>query len=543
MYIQPETNVKILKNVPLDNTYDHTLWFNNATKQASYFADNLAKFHLTNYTYQRVNKGAIRVEINANKLYDCNYLMFQNTAFGNKWFFAFIKSVEYVNNVCSEITYEIDVMQTWLFDYHMDRCFVEREHVSDDRIGVNLVNENFNVTNYVATNVTTVNLKDKGMVAIGLATDTPTGNYDPSLYGTLYANVYVGMLAFNYPLYTQTGLNGLSELIGPNGYASKPNALLKIQEVPNWLVDNTNENNNYHASTTESVIMKKTLNGYTPKNNKLYNYPYNKLVMTNNEGMQTEFGFEYFPSSSDTHEPIVNFGIEGVRIPNPEITCYPILYQNIPRNYELSVSFSNFPQVAWSSDYFREWLNNNHYRISTAMGNMVINSVANSITGLVTAGTNYASTGNPISSASSLINTGVSLSTNLLTSVNSVMGEVATAKSLPNQNYGGISNTNINAIAQYKYSIRFIQECASYDVLKSIDDYFSMFGYRIAKVKVPNRNSRPHWNYVKTSGCVITGSVPADDMKKIISVYDNGVTFWKHGSEVGRYDLDNSPTT
>ena len=123
------------------------------------------------------------------------------------------------------------------------------------------------------------------------------------------------------------------------------------------------------------------------------------------------------------------------------------------------------------------------------------------------------------------------------------MGEVATAKSLPNQNYGGISNTNINAIAQYKYSIRFIQECASYDVLKSIDDYFSMFGYRIAKVKVPNRNSRPHWNYVKTSGCVITGSIPADDMKKIISVYDNGVTFWKHGSEVGRYDLDNSPTT
>ena len=188
MYIQPETNVKILKNVPLDNPYDHTLWFNNATEQASYFADNLTKFHLTNYTYQRVNKGAIRVEINANKLYDCNYLMFQNTAFGNKWFFAFIKSVEYVNNVCSEITFEIDVMQTWLFDYHMDRCFVEREHVSDDRIGVNLVNENFNVTNYVATNVTTVNLKDKGMVAIGLATDTPTGDYDPSSYATLYAN-------------------------------------------------------------------------------------------------------------------------------------------------------------------------------------------------------------------------------------------------------------------------------------------------------------------------------------------------------------------
>ena len=68
-----------------------------------------------------------------------------------------------------------------------------------------------------------------------------------------------------------------------------------------------------------------------------------------------------------------------------------------------------------------------------------------------------------------------------------------------------------------------------------------MFGYATRRCKKPNRNSRPHWNYVKTVGATVTGSVPADDMKKICSIYDNGITFWKNGSEVGDYSLDNSP--
>lgn len=73
----------------------------------------LAKHSLTAQTYQRVNKGTMRVGLSADSCYDCNYLMFQNSGFGSKWFYAFITSVEYVNNAVTEITFEIDVMQTW----------------------------------------------------------------------------------------------------------------------------------------------------------------------------------------------------------------------------------------------------------------------------------------------------------------------------------------------------------------------------------------------------------------------------------------------
>jgi hypothetical protein len=69
-----------------------------------------------------------------------------------------------------------------------------------------------------------------------------------------------------------------------------------------------------------------------------------------------------------------------------------------------------------------------------------------------------------------------------------------------------------------------------------------MYGYATHRVKVPNRSSRPYWNYVKTIGCVITGSVPADDIKQICDIYNAGITFWKNGNNVGNYSLDNSPT-
>ena len=116
MYIAPSTNIKLLKGVPLDNTYDHTLYFEDANSQANYFA-SMAKYTFNNNTYQRVNKGTMRIGVCADNIYDCNYMMFQNTNFGTKWFYAFINSIEYINNDVTEIEYEIDDMQGSRLDF------------------------------------------------------------------------------------------------------------------------------------------------------------------------------------------------------------------------------------------------------------------------------------------------------------------------------------------------------------------------------------------------------------------------------------------
>ena len=138
MYIEPNSNIKIYKNVPLDNSYNHTLFFSSIATQNAYFHGNsgILKYNLTAQSYQRVVKGSMRIAVKADNLYDCNYLAFQNSSFGTKWFYAFITGVEYVNNETSEITFEIDPVQTYFFDVQLKECYVEREHSSSAKAGL-----------------------------------------------------------------------------------------------------------------------------------------------------------------------------------------------------------------------------------------------------------------------------------------------------------------------------------------------------------------------------------------------------------------------
>lgn len=143
MVIAPNTDIILLRNVPLDNTYTDTLYFSNATEQFNHFynTSTYAKKVFGNNTYQRVNSGVMRIEVSADEIYNYNYLMFRNTNYGSKWFYAFITGVEYVNNAIAEIRYEIDVMQTYFFDYELEQCYVDRETSATDNVGENILDE------------------------------------------------------------------------------------------------------------------------------------------------------------------------------------------------------------------------------------------------------------------------------------------------------------------------------------------------------------------------------------------------------------------
>ena len=181
MYIAPNTTVKILRGVPLDPTYEHTIYFapdaTGQSAQEQYFG-SLAKYTLTEQTYQRVKRGWLRVGIVADNLYDCNYLMFQNTNFGSKWFYAFIKTVEYINNSVAEIEFEIDVMQTWNREYALDMCYVEREHSAEYDTDSLYTAENLETGELVYEEKTRFDMNSMNVVIIATPkSDTPAHIY------------------------------------------------------------------------------------------------------------------------------------------------------------------------------------------------------------------------------------------------------------------------------------------------------------------------------------------------------------------------------
>ena len=109
---------------------------------------------------------------------------------------------------------------------------------------------------------------------------------------------------------------------------------------------------------------------------------------------------------------------------------------------------------------------------------------------------------------------------------------------MPRQAHGGSGSQTLAAIGLLDFA--FMHKHITPEFARIIDDYFTKHGYATHRVKIPNRNVRPYWTYTKTIGCEITGSIPCDDARKICDIYDRGITFWKNGTNIGNYNLDNS---
>lgn len=506
MYIAPNTTIRMLSNVPLDNTYRNTIYFSYAADQTAYFSGK-TKYTFANQSYQRVNTGKLRIARKADDLYDCNYLMFQNTSFGNKWFYAFVTAVEYVNNETAEITFEIDVMQTWHFDYTVNMSFVEREMSVTDNVGDNLVPENLEIGDYIYKDLGLTSLFNLYQIVVAATFDE---NFDDAS-GGIYGGVFSG-LKYNVFASWQSADDFIKQATVNN----KADGIVSIFMLPIAFC--------YDYQTTIPQVFDidrdkhlSDIDGYVPKNNKLFTAPYNMLYVTNNEGGAANYAFEYFSTDNCL------FNVSGAMCCTPECMLVPLNYKGVDKNYNEKLIIGNFPQCAYTVDTFKAWVAQNQNQL--AIG--AINAVGQTVAG---AATMYATGG--------LLGAGQTLS-----GIQQIGGMLATAadkSTLPPQARGGGGSiiNMANEIKGFQFYYAYIRN----EFARIIDDYFNAYGYATHRVKVPNRVIRPHWNYVKTVNVSLTGSVPADDMAKLRSIYDNGVTFWRNGNEVGDYSLDNRPS-
>lgn len=131
MAIQPDTNLYLLK-CPLELSNKHQLTFSNKNQQFEYFS-NLENLEINRISYQRKDS-VIRYPAHIDSLLEYNYCMYQNDNYSNKWFYAFIVNMEYVNDSMTNIYIKTDVFQTWQFDLIYKQSFIEREmiNVSED---------------------------------------------------------------------------------------------------------------------------------------------------------------------------------------------------------------------------------------------------------------------------------------------------------------------------------------------------------------------------------------------------------------------------
>lgn len=540
-YIAPNSTILICHGVPLSSDYIHTVDFENSTWQSAYFLTK-AKFKLEKYSYQRKN-GVLTVALTTEQLYDCNYIAYKNTSFENKWFYGFITNIEYVSNDVTNIYFSEDVLQTWMFDYTLNPCFVVREHTLDDSINKNLVPENLDTGEYKYYLSYTYPME---LVPVVIASVVYNGSnnvvpFDPKIIpqtsGCLQA------IVFNVCSSPQQAGAVISD-IQTAGYAD---SIVSVVEMPSLLfstIPGAYTGGNTSEINSSFSISYSNMDGYTPKNNKLYHYPYRFISVDNGQGNDVTVMTEYL-NNINTMEYTLLCGMEAA----PVLTCVIKNYKNIDFNYDDKIKVVNFPVCAYSSDTFKAWYAQNSiiYKqqresakdragFNTGMG--VLNTAISTAKGAVSSGLIGAAAG-LAEGGLDIIKTGLENKFDYEQLVKAQMAKTEAAKiNSSNATYTSGSFVEFFNHNMACFHANLIGITAEY--AKIIDDYFSAFGYQTNTFKAPSTTGRASWNYVKTIGCDAQGSIPQYAIEAINAIFNTGITIWHNPAWVGDYTRDNS---
>lgn len=523
MIITPKTNLYLLK-CPLESDNKNQLTFTDLNEQLNYF-DSLPHFEATNFTYQRKDN-IIRFPADYDSILDYNYVMYQNESYSNKWFFAFIIDMRYSSNGMTEITIKTDVYQTWQFEMKFKTSFVEREHVNDDTIGLHTVPENLETGDYLMVDEEILDYGGfftcAGLSEDILTDDTPEKSYNSIASGLTYV-ILKDKLDVNrlITLYNQRGkIDAIYSLfmvptgyLGNNPWKQDKTGLINFAYVPT----NDNQFSLGDINIGRSNYLGVSDVGYLPKNNKMLTYPYIYIMADNGCGTNIIYNYEYF-----SNPLLCEFTVIGSISPGCSIKVVPSNYKSINSNYAESFNAGKLPVCSWTNDIYTNWLTQNSVNIGIGL----VSSAMQIGSGALMLGTGAGSLQGASNIASGSLN------------IASSLGSIYQHSLAPNQAEGNVNSSDVmfsaGRIAPTFYRMTIKEEYA-----KIIDDYFTMYGYKVNSLKIPNIRGRRNWNFIRTIGANIEGNIPQSDIEELKQIFNAGVTLWHHTNTFLDYSQNN----
>lgn len=570
--VTPNGKIILLSGIPMDRQHRHTVNFTDRTEQET-ILKTFKRHEFSACTYAEANK--VYLEISRDDVIGCNYIMYQNTGFSNKWFYGFITETNYVNVDNTEIIFEIDYYQTFMFDFDLRHCFVEREHSATDAIGDNILPEQLEQGEFIQKDgltplISSTMYSDGQPLAIIILTrqqinyDTTNGytvTSDASRF-TEYNGVRSG-LSYMVCLDHYDGRNGdalyyaatYTSMLINAGYADSIEAIYLVPQIlldiDSYAVDSNNFITGVRLKTTpKTSISNVNLNrdtgaftykgrSYTPKNNKLHTYPYKALYLTTLDGNYATYRYEDF-YNSNTGNTDISFALRGDVSSETALMAIPENYKNdFGLNYDERLILTGFGTLSCASDVWRAYLAQHANMLEFQnIGNCIKTGIGASN---IVAGAVSAYFGNP--QGLSQMEKGGNQALGGIMGIIGQMKQIEDIKALPANAQGSRAPNSLTTIGRRNIYVSHLQ--IKPEFAEIIDNFFTMFGYACKQVKIPNLNSRTNWNYIKTIDCNIvpypgTG-MDANAVNEICAMFNNGVTIWHYIGIVGNYNLNNAP--
>lgn len=593
MVVIPDTDIILLKcELRLDNK--NQLTFDTMGEQYNYFS-SLPKLELEGAKYQRKD-GAIRYNGHFDDLLQYNYCMYRNSNYSDKWFYAFITGMEYLNDNCTLIYIKTDVFQSWQTEIEYKDSFVEREHIANDVVGANLLPEALETGEYkiggtssvadlepvfvfaysdpyfdyvdtnnnvwrcgsgVDTSTTPVTIKEfygskvNGIpqTATFIATKDAT-QLDQLRKSFMLSNQSEKLIAFFTVPYAAV----LTLMVNANRLQ-----YVKQQTSPYvGYIDNVYVLDGMATAQIDTFLARPTsIDNYTPRNKKLLTYPYLYLGFNSPFGNNKVFRYEDFYLATP------EFKIISEVNPNPTVCLIPMNYRGSSgENLSDMVTLNGYPQLSTKVDFYNSWLAENSgiinvqtaketydAQMAVAKGSSTLGTEVASLLGNIASMGSGGSVGGAIVGGVQNIGSMANTALNMKQTagdydfyVKNLMATVERQQLLPDSVSMGGSNATLlgydlldnNIFTRYNIKEQFARR---------IDGFFDMYGYATNELKIPEIDSRPKWNYVKTQGINLEGDIPENDLAEIRSLFDNGITLWHDSEHYLDYSQSNIPVT
>jgi hypothetical protein len=586
MAVSPDTEVRLL-SVPFNNGYKNQMDFDSLADQTNYMF-SVGNMTFDNFTYQRQER-SLKVPANIDTILNCNYVMYQNSNYNSKWFYAFVTAKRYINPHTTELIIETDVFQTWQFDIELKHSFIDRQHNdrwnSDGTPVLNTVDEGLEYgTEYDVVNVdhyhpqggvyflviASKKTLHKPAGAPEIVSPTLNGIVQPlsfyihpfrpdggtpptkidgttvsmttlhNLLTTIYSdtsavNNVVSLCVTDYLGFdtnyagNSVDLDGMfftHETIGDSGVP-----IIQVENMPSYETTSKNFGDKYsdYVSVDES---------------KLLMYPYTVLSIVDGKGNTVDLKNEFINGTD------INLVARGSIGTSNKVAYYVDGYLQSTSeanghvtNFNHALINNDVNDVPIITDLLSAYLQGNKNTLATQKASNTFNKKMDLLSGGMGLGQNViggARSGGGLGALEGLVGGGLGLIKNQGNhdiQIAQLMNKQKDISNVP----PSLSNLGSNTFFDYGNGLNgvyLVKKQIKLEYRNRLTDYFKMYGTKIHKVQLPNYKTRKYYNYIKTVGVNIQGDVPSEDMSVIKSMFDNGVTIW-HTEDVGNYALVN----
>lgn len=577
------SDIRLLTGVPFSNDYKNTRWFDTITDQTNYFLAKSVVHTIANANFVRIEgKNFVSVNENIDALWGTNYMMFRNTSYNSKWFYAFVTKLEYKNKGTTLVYFDIDVFQTWKFEMDFKPSFVVREHCplwnSDGTPIINTVDEGLNYgAEYSTVDVDRFQPYENTFFLVivskktmhGGSANTPT--ITPMLNGSpqpLTFYVHPFELDGTSPTSTVDGMNiNLSPITDVLTSLYKQDdavnniVSLYVTDYIGIAIDTTGGTLNFNSSVLEHATIQdstdtfntlylKNLPSYdtltksmgskwsgykTVTESKLLMHPYTQLILDDFKGNRVNIKPEYISGSN------LNITAKG-SLGTSNLVSYGVQEYNNPSSImsdimmDESALINNTPNdIPVITDLLSAYLQGNRNSLQNQKSSIIFNAEMNNARNFVN-GVPDAMRGNLVGTSNHAMNI-MQGTQNAIFDIQSIEAKQKDIANTP-PSIAKMGTNSYYSFGNGYGGLYIIKKHIKDEYINKLTDFFNMFGYKLNEVKIPNFHTRRYWNFVQTKNCMIIASINNEDLQELKTIFDSGITFW-HTDDVGNYSLDN----